>query len=169
MFPITVSLSIYTTFPTCLHPPVRLIIAYRLSTPNLLVGKTPLFKSRHSASHKTSMGSCFSKSEPVSTSGRTAGRAPAASKPAKAAKTENIPLQKQPPKKQQNTYNSPGHTLGGTGETLDAKEAAAKAAEARAQGQGKGGKLSQQLAKEKKKTRTELMTNEKVEERLVYD
>ncbi|KAG5368685.1 hypothetical protein CJU90_0907 [Yarrowia sp. C11] len=113
------------------------------------------------------MGSCFSKSEPASASGRTKGRAPAP-KPAK-TKTENIPLKKQPPKKQQNTYNSPGHTLGGTAETLDAKEAAARAAEARAQGQNKGGKLSQQLAKEKAKTRTELMKTERVEEPLVYD
>ncbi|KAG5360868.1 hypothetical protein CJU89_3959 [Yarrowia sp. B02] len=113
------------------------------------------------------MGSCFSKSEPASTAGRTAGRPAPAAKPAKAAKpqkTESIPM-----KKQTNTYNSPGHTLGGTGETLDAKEAAARAAEARAQGQGKGGKLSQQLAKEKAKTRTELMKTDKVEEPLVYD
>lgn len=116
------------------------------------------------------MGSCFSKSEPVSTAGRTTGRAPPAAKPAKPTRTENIPLKKQPPKQQQaNTYNSPGHTLGGTAETLDAKEAAARAAEARAQGQGKGGKLSQQLAKEKAKNRTELMKTERVEEPLVYD
>ncbi|QNP96434.1 hypothetical protein YALI2_C00087g [Yarrowia lipolytica] len=115
------------------------------------------------------MGSCFSKSEPASTSGRTAGRAPPATKPAKPAKTENIPLKKQPPKQPTNTYNSPGHTLGGTAETLDAKEAAARAAEARAQGQNKGGKLSQQLAKEKAKNRTELMKTEKVEEPLIYD
>lgn len=117
------------------------------------------------------MGSCFSKSEPVSTSGRTTGRAPPAKagKAAKPTRTENIPLKKQPPKQQTNTYNSPGHTLGGTAESLDAKEAAARAAEARAQGQGKGGKLSQQLAKEKAKTRTELMKTDRVEEPLVYD
>lgn len=111
------------------------------------------------------MGSCFSKSETPKTSERTAGR-PAA-KPKQQTAPVSVPLKKQTAPK--NTYNSPGHTLGGAGESIDAKEAAARAAEARAESLNKGGKLSQQLAQEKAQKRTELMRNDRVDEPLVFD